>query len=761
MPHTAMAAIAPEPTALLKTRTGLPVPLQGVTAKGRLDGLLFALTVEQRYQNTSDTNIEAVFTFPLPVHAVLLGFELEIGERRLQARAVGRQEASETYEHAVDEGNSAALIEHQGDGLYTVSLGNLMARESAVIRYRYAELLDAHDGRVRLQVPTVIAPRYGDPKDAGLEGPAVPGVDVFGEYGFELSLELAGLRDVNAVRSPSHQVTCESGETGLSLRLARPGFLDRDFVLEVDQATMSSSALCVPDEIDGASHVVLASTTLELDGVEQCPLALKVLLDCSGSMGGDSIAAARRALLAVLERLAPEDLVSLTRFGSNVEHVSEGMEPADEHSLRPLKALVRKIDADLGGTNMGAAIEATLAIKTPRERVADFILITDGEIHDVAGVIGKAAKSGHRLFAIAIGAAPNEALARQLAEKTGGACEFVGPGEDAEAAILRMFKRLRATPRRVVAVDWPVEPLWTAPLPSAVFPGDTLHLFAAFANAPQGEVVLRVDDASTIRMPVAAECRTSDDVPVRMAVAKRLTGIEDEAAARDLAVKYQLATRLTSFVVVADRDADGKAQDLPATVSVPHMLAAGWGGTSQLAVQTRMRPDPMALRRGVRGMRVAASASLGGFESSRKIVFEDLSIDAADYIARSVDSSQPSETSRDSFSSGPVSFEDAARAKVLAALRKQQQAGKPAPTRFSELVDDYSVPEDVMRALVEIEDATGASEDDIVAVFIALLVEHDPSAAGAPGVLAAIRNSVFSGRQYRLLRRHVTERVFA
>jgi len=51
-------------------------------------------------------------------------------------------------------------------GLYTVSVGNLMAGETAVIRYRYAELLDAHDGYLRINVPTVIAPRYGDPGDA-------------------------------------------------------------------------------------------------------------------------------------------------------------------------------------------------------------------------------------------------------------------------------------------------------------------------------------------------------------------------------------------------------------------------------------------------------------------------------------------------------------------------------------------------------------------------------------------------------------------
>jgi len=73
------------------------------------------------------------------MRAVLLGFDLEIGDRKLKAHAVARQEASEEYERAIDQGDTAALIEHDGHGLYTVSLGNLMAGENAVLRYRYAE----------------------------------------------------------------------------------------------------------------------------------------------------------------------------------------------------------------------------------------------------------------------------------------------------------------------------------------------------------------------------------------------------------------------------------------------------------------------------------------------------------------------------------------------------------------------------------------------------------------------------------------------
>ena len=95
----------------------------------------------------------------MPLEAAFLGLEIEIGARRLIARAKRTDQARREYETAIDEGNTAVLLEQADEGLYTASLGNLLAGESAVIRYRYAELLDVVQGSARLRIPTVIAPR--------------------------------------------------------------------------------------------------------------------------------------------------------------------------------------------------------------------------------------------------------------------------------------------------------------------------------------------------------------------------------------------------------------------------------------------------------------------------------------------------------------------------------------------------------------------------------------------------------------------------
>ncbi len=560
------------PAARLETLDGQLVALQGVSARGRLAGLAFELTVEQRYRNTSEDTLETVYTFPLPLNAVLLSLELELNGERHVAQVTEKRAAERTYEAAVDDGDSAALLEDKGNGIYAVSLANLKPGEYAVLRYRYAELLAAHRGYVRLQVPTCIAPRYGDASAARLAGPAIPGHDWLVEYPFTLQIDVDGLAGPNALHSPSHAIGTAQHENSVRVTLERNGFLDRDFVLEVAHAELRQTARIARH---GSEQVVLASFTVPDFRPEHRPLRLKLLLDCSGSMQGPRIDAARRAITALLQRVDAQDRVSLTRFGSSVDQISPELDVMDARTRDALALIVRDMNADLGGTEMALAVRTVIRQRGPSSEPTDILLVTDGEIHDVDGLVDIAANARHRLFVMAIGAAPNEALARRVSLVSGGACEFVADNEDAEAAILRMVMRLRSKPRTIERIDWPVIPTWTTPLPSAVFPGETVHVMAGFSQPASGAIRVAMRDAdgllSEVRLAIDARSETADLIP-RLATARRLATLS-QTAATALAVEYQLASNWTSFVVVAERADAQKAVKLPKTVAMPHMVA--------------------------------------------------------------------------------------------------------------------------------------------------------------------------------------------
>lgn len=563
--------------AVLKSLTGKPMVLLGVAAQGRLDGLLFELEVEQRYRNPGESNIETVYTFPLPFGATLLGLEFRLGTKTLDGVVVERKKAEADYEDAIEKGDTAIMLEQAGDNLYTVNLGNLMPGEEAVIRYRYGQLLRFEKGRVRLAIPTVIAPRFGKPDDAGLEPHQAPTTDLLATYPFSVSIDLRGEVARGSVESPSHPIKVSATATGVTASLARNGFLDRDFVLVIDGlASHSLTAI----EKDGDGYVALASFCPVLRRAEAvAPLSLKILVDCSGSMAGDSIRSAKRAVQRILEQLDPADAFTLSRFGNQVQHYFAVPKFADHKSIRQAAQHLAKLEADMGGTELENAL--TSVFKLGGGENADILLITDGEVWKTESLVSESRKAGQRIFAVAVGSAPAESLHRALAEQTGGACECVAPNEDVEEAIVRMFSRMRAPKVRDLAVAWPGTPRWHTPLPSVAFDGETLHVFAGYDTRPAGEVRLAFhagDEAGNHEVSIALAAQEADaDTLSRIAAAERLKDLA-EADHLALALRYQLVTRDTNYLILHIRAEGEKAKSLPELQQVAQMHAAGWGG---------------------------------------------------------------------------------------------------------------------------------------------------------------------------------------
>lgn len=187
----------------LTGREGERIALCDVSVTAVLQDLLAEVTLSQTYRNDEQTNIEAVYTFPLPLDAVLLELEVEIGDRRLKGTVIEKRAAEEKYEHALEGGDSAVMLEAIEPGLYTMNVGNLLPQETAKITFRYAALYRWAGDRLRFFLPTTIAPRFGESPHRPHQ---VPETSLTVENQFSLRVDVSGaLRDAQFV-CPSHPV---------------------------------------------------------------------------------------------------------------------------------------------------------------------------------------------------------------------------------------------------------------------------------------------------------------------------------------------------------------------------------------------------------------------------------------------------------------------------------------------------------------------------------------------------------------------------
>ena len=595
--------------------------LTATVLHGRLEGLVGEIHIAQTFRNAEAVNIEAVFTFPVPPEAVLLGVEVTLDGRVLRGQVLSAQEAEEDYEEAIVSGDGAILLQSAGPGRYTINVGNLLPGQFAELDYRYALLGVWDEDLWRLLLPTTLAPRYGDPLQAGLAPHQVPPVALFTEHRFTLDLVLGHSLRQAQVDSPSHPLSVTPEEGGQRVRLAQGSApLDRDLVLLIraDGSARAGQALIARDEQPAEGGSVPEAVVL-LSVQPQFPAAAPahghdyvLVADASGSMAGDSIAQTREALTAILDRLQAADRFNLIVFGDDPEALFAGLVPADAPHLARAHRAVRHLDADRGGTEIGDAM--LIAHEQRQDQALDILLITDGEAWDTREMIRYARRARDRIFTIGVGSAVAADLVQGLARNTGGACTLVHPNDAMSDKIVRQFERIRGH-QATVQVTWPSEPTWQVRAQRGpVFAGDTRHWLAGFSTPPTGPVTLTYTladgstQAQTLDLQPWPAVAQADTLP-RLAAARRLPDL-DQATATALAVRHQLVSPHTHFMLRDSRDAAQQADSLPQMRQIPHQLAAGWGGLGSVTKSRRMMAKealvcessflemPMFLRRG-------------------------------------------------------------------------------------------------------------------------------------------------------------------
>jgi Ca-activated chloride channel homolog len=581
-----VTAVAPG----LRALDGTVLPLTNVVAEGKLRNGLFEMSVEQHYRNPGRTNLETVYTFPLMPDAVLLGLELQMGERRLAGKALPVATARQEYEEALEDGNSAALLEKATDGLYTVSVGNLLAGETASIRYHYAQPICAKNGLLRITIPTTVAPRYGNPANS-LQPHQVPESDTVAEYPFSLTVEIDGEPNSETgpetITSPTHAIALST--TRESTRVSFPrASLDRDVVMLIQQ---TGSPCVYVAETDGGC-IAYAPVAATLPGLTEqlSPMSLRLVIDCSGSMAGESIKSARRGAMRVLEALTDADEVSITRFGTTFEHFDQRLTKAVAPEKRRALNYLQGTDATLGGTEMTVALAAVSQLAGAATH-SDVLLVTDGEIWAIDDLVAFARRSEMRYFIVGVGFSPSHDNLLRLAESTGGAYMAVTPGEDIEQAMEALLTRIQQPRISGTRLRWPSACQWQTGLPLTLFRHETVAVFAGLSARPADESVAVLqyhlggsgDGQRPFKIDESLEIKPWTGDPVlllRLAMAMRIRELESSQAthpllsvaeATQLAVEHNLVSRYTNYLVVLERDDSEKPLDLPDVVAIKQM----------------------------------------------------------------------------------------------------------------------------------------------------------------------------------------------
>jgi Ca-activated chloride channel homolog len=533
------------------------MPLIEETLRVAIDRQFARTLLRQTYQNEQGVQVEGNYTLFAGEDARVEGFAYWNGAQKIVGEVFEADAARAVYEEVTGLGRDPGLLEQTGEGAFSFRVFPIEPGEQKRIEVTYGQWLRQRGRHVEYRAP-------------------------LGSSRASVTVAIDEDRPVRAVTSPSHAVTVTRKS-------------DRQLEVRVDGARAKSSELVLQYEVEapdwqiearvhrdaGHDPYVVVSVAVP-DTLERAaaPKDVTLVIDRSGSMGGDPIVQARMAALDLVDRMRPGDRLNIVVFDHEVELLYPAPRAVTEQVRSEAKAYIQRIDSS-GGTDIARALDASLAGQNPadRDRPQIVLFLTDGQSDaDEALRVAERKAGAARIYTIGVGHGVERPLLSRLAAQHHGLFTFIGSTGAIASKMGRLYEQL-AHPV-LVGTTLEIEGArahhrYPRTLPD-LYRGDELVVATRLLPGEQARVRLsgRIDGRPfsaerTLALP--AEARTPwagrmwaslrvEELLEDMALAGESEGARDEVVR--LALAYRFTTPYTSFLAIPEEELTDGARSM-------------------------------------------------------------------------------------------------------------------------------------------------------------------------------------------------------
>lgn len=403
----------------MKGKDAHPLPLIATSIDLSVLAGLVIVTTKRVFRNVEKRPIEAVMTFPVPIHAAVFALEANIDGRHVKAVAQSKLEARQSYERAVESGKAAVLHEEVLRGIHTLSVANLRPGAEVEVILKWVTTPNLIKDRGELRIPLTVGDVYGC---SGLSD-----VDDLTHAASSLN---SAILTVSRADIPFEIAGKPALEGPFNVALNRP--IDLTFP-RWKSSTLHGTAA------DGRSVDVFLEPSPVLSGASA---AVAVMFDYSGSMSepfsgvrgtANKHDVAAQVVSHVAGAMSYGDHLELWQFDTQASRVGQ-LDHVDDRSIM---TLLNMLSGPRGGTEIGRCIEQVASATETH----DILLITDGKSYalDLQALL----KLGKRISVLLIGEDSLEARVGHLAALSGGQL-FIATERNLEDVAVAMDLALRS-----------------------------------------------------------------------------------------------------------------------------------------------------------------------------------------------------------------------------------------------------------------------------------------------------------------------------
>ena len=451
----------------------LAAPMLAMDVDIKVSGIVARTTVKQHFKNDSNNWVEALYVFPLPDESAVDHMQMQIGDRIIVGEVQEKKEARKTYEAAKKAGKKTSLLSQQRPNIFTTAVANIAPNETVTVQIEYQQVVKRQNNIFSLRFPMVVGPRY-QPGACSLPGPTtisttdersgIAGSPLPENIAYEetifppvitpakkplnpvsLHVDLAAGMDLSRVDSLYHGIISKKKTDNIiDIRFTGEVKADRDFVLEWEPEKSQVPVVTLFSEQKGSDNYMLLMV-MPPQQQRQEPLARETvfILDTSGSMGGESIRQAKKALLMAVARMRPEDRFNVIEFNSVTSSLFSANRPGSPDNLQKAYSFIDQLEAR-GGTEIKPALEQALDGRHDHERIRQVVFLTDACVSNEEELFTLISNrlGDSRLFTVGIGSAPNSYFMTRASAMGRGSYTFIGKLEEVREKMTALFAML-------------------------------------------------------------------------------------------------------------------------------------------------------------------------------------------------------------------------------------------------------------------------------------------------------------------------------
>lgn len=392
--------------------------------------------IDQVFYNPTKNQLQGYYIFPIPQDAVIKKFSMYINGKETNAELLDSHKARKIYEDIVRKYLDPALLEYMGNGLYKVRIFPIEPNSEKRVKISYSQILTRDNDTLEYLYPLNTEKFSSKPLKS-------VHVNVNIKANNEIKNVFCTSHNTDIVYKNNNNVIVSYEEENI-----KPS---RDFVLffkNTDEKIGLSLLTFKQKNENGFFYLDINPGFQELNN----PIIEKdvtFVLDTSGSMKGEKLIQAKKALTFCIENLNKNDRFEIIRFSTEAESFFNQLKEADKTNIEKAKQFIKSFEP-IGGTNIEEALKIALSEKSNKNRPHFIIFITDGkptigkiEENELLEIIRKNNSDKLKIFTFGIGYEINTHLLDKITQITHSYRSYITPSENIELKISNFFMKIQ------------------------------------------------------------------------------------------------------------------------------------------------------------------------------------------------------------------------------------------------------------------------------------------------------------------------------